>query len=104
MLLPLAQLIDERALWPPRLEAAEEAVRALQKERDTLLDDRARLQQEVSSLIADKRGLEELAKRLEAQVLRPLAAVGTGLLAKGERLGGSERTTAGGAVHVAMQR
>ena len=40
----------------------------MQRERDTLLDDRTRLQQELSTVRADYRGLEEVSKRLEAQV------------------------------------
>jgi chromosome segregation ATPase len=83
-----ASLADERAAMVPRMDAAEEQVRALQRERETLLDDRARLQQQVSSLTAEKRGLEELTKRLEAQ-LPPLreekAAVVASLEASEER-------------------
>lgn len=61
------QISEERDGFTPRLHAAEEQARALQKERDTLHDDRARLQQELSSITAEKRGLEDLGRRLEAQ-------------------------------------
>ena len=63
-----ADLADERTKHTPRIEAAEEKAAVLQRERDTLLDDRARLQQQLSSAEAEKRGLEELVGRLEAQL------------------------------------
>ena len=63
-----AELADEKSKHAPRIAAFEEEVQVLRRERDTLTDDRARLQQQLSSVEAQNKGLDELTKRLEAQV------------------------------------
>ena len=62
------QLQDQQARLGGKCDAAEDQARDMQRERETLVADRSRLLQENSTLTAEKRGLEELSRRLEGQL------------------------------------